>query len=409
MRVNWNELTFDLPSNDREFVIGTDSFEDLEIRSNDERFYYFYDKRRRRLVTDFVLREKPQVCVMCTVTLIKVNEVFSPRLKFWKKDKRRSGEPAIDFELPDMPEFRAIKASVDTAEGREGFWKLIAFLQELRNVETGDGSTFSLVSTTEAQILSAVEGKEKSEILAAIGQAIGGSLTSQDIALLVNRRGQLDEFSRMLTDRDYFLGEMERLGSGPEKTWQEFFERNSWIFGYGLNLISTEEVDGGKLERITTGANLFTGAGKRSDAVMRSRGYISSLLFCEIKTPAKPLLASTPYRKPDVYRPSDELVGGVAQVQKTARKAVRQVTQQLHRFTEPSGDPMDVEVSMSRPRQVLLIGTLAQFETDNGINGEMLENFELYRTAVSDTEIITFDELYQRARFIVLSQPGELD
>ncbi|WUQ66562.1 DUF4263 domain-containing protein [Streptomyces canus] len=54
------------------------------------------------------------------------------------------------------------------------------------------------------------------------------------------------------------------------------------------------------------------------DAIMRSKGLISSMLFCEIKTHDTELLAKTPYRA-GVYQASKELGGGVAQVSKIAK------------------------------------------------------------------------------------------
>jgi hypothetical protein len=41
------------------------------------------------------------------------------------------------------------------------------------------------------------------------------------------------------------------------------------------------------------GEGLVEGAGKHSAAVMRSKGFMSSLLFCQIKTHLTSLLAST--------------------------------------------------------------------------------------------------------------------
>jgi integrase len=64
---------------------------------------------------------------------------------------------------------------------------------------------------------------------------------------------------------------------------------------------------------------------------MRSKGFISSLLFCEIKTHQTRLLAGAPYRVPDVYQVSKDIVGAVAQVRKTAYKAQQLVSGQLHR------------------------------------------------------------------------------
>ena len=36
-----------------------------------------------------------------------------------------------------------------------------------------------------------------------------------------------------------------------------------------------------------------------------------------------------------------------------------------------------------------------------GPPGEMMESFELYRKSIMDVEVITFDELYGRAKFII--------
>jgi len=49
----------------------------------------------------------------------------------------------------------------------------------------------------------------------------------------------------------------------------------------------------------------------------------------------------------------------------------------------------------------LLAGDLQQFQTNKGLNGEKVESFELFRKAHPDIEVITFDELLARARFIV--------
>jgi hypothetical protein len=219
---------------------------------------------------------------------------------------------------------------------------------------------------------------------------------------LSNRKAQLQRFNNLLTDPDYFEEERTLKGrSGPETVWQGFFEENPWIFGYGLHLIACESLDDNKLERITTGANTFTGAGKRSDAVMRSKGFISSLLLCEIKTHDTPLLAKTPYRLPDVYQVSKDVGGGVAQVQKTANKALRLVHGELHRLYKDDGTPTGIEISTVRPRQVLVIGSLNEFTNGGATNPEKMSAFEQYRRSILDVEVITFDELYQRACFIV--------
>ena len=49
------------------------------------------------------------------------------------------------------------------------------------------------------------------------------------------------------------------------------------------------------------------------------------------------------------------------------------------------------------------MGNLNEFITEFGVNKEKYSSFELYRRSIKDIEIITFDELLERAKFIVNS------
>jgi hypothetical protein len=386
-----------------DFDVEKDEFSKLDIRpaSKDGKFHYFYHAGQARLITDFIIENKPQVATMCTVILIRKDEGYSPRLRFWKKDKTQAGKQAMSIQIPNEDVTREIKASVNTGEAYGNFWKLIDFLQSFKDVEL-PANEFRIVSASSAQLVEQLRGSDRRTVLEAVSTFLEGSLTQADIHLIANRKGQLDYFGCLLHDADFFEQERARLNKdGKEALWQYFFEQNAWIFGYGLNLIACESFDDKKLERITTGNSLFQGAGKRSDAVMRSRSAVSSLVFCEIKTHEKPLLEKAPYRPPDVYQVSAELTGAVSQVQKTADKALRGMKDYVERHYEPDGTPTGIEFSTVRPRGVVVIGNLEQLSSSGAVNPEQLSSFEFYRKAIADVEIITFDELYQRARFIV--------
>ncbi|MEU9797028.1 Shedu anti-phage system protein SduA domain-containing protein [Streptomyces sparsogenes] len=392
-----------LPFTTTEFDVTRGDFADLEIRGSHDSngFHYLYDTRARRMITDFVLDDRPQVATLCSVTIIKKGNTFTPRIKLWKKDKKKAGEVPATQTVPDTGATRAVKALVDTGDVHENFWKVINFLQGCAGLST-PGDSLQLVAGDQAQLTQLLTGQDRTMVLGAVRTAIGGGLTEEDIRLISNRREQLQRFERLLTDPDYFQQE-ESLATtrGAEAVWQAFFEANQWIFGYGLNLIACESIGDGKLERITTGANIFGGAGKRIDAIMRSKGLISSMLFCEIKTHDTELLAKTPYRA-GVYQASKELGGGVAQVQKTVSKAQQLISREfLTRIYDDDGTPTGIELSTTRPRQVVVIGSLREFTHNGAVNPEKINSFELYRTSIQDVEIITFDELYQRACFIV--------
>ena len=48
-----------------------------------------------------------------------------------------------------------------------------------------------------------------------------------------------------------------------------------------------------------------------------------------------------------------------------------------------------------------MIGKLDEFKNEYGVNPDKYRSFELFRGNINSPEIITFDELYERARYII--------
>lgn len=246
-----------------EFSVEDGDLSVLEIRDsgNTGGLHYFYDTERRRLVTDFVIADGPQVSTLVNITLIKKGDLFEPRVRLWKRTKRGARKATVEA-IPDTPATRDVKASVDTDAGHENFWKLIAFVQSFSGV-AAPSATFRIVDAQEADLVRLLAGADKATALEAVKSALGASLTEADIMMLANRKAQLEVFNALLTDDTYFAARKNERGlRGDEAVWQDFFEENPWIFGYGLTLIACEALDDAGLERITTGANVFTGAGR---------------------------------------------------------------------------------------------------------------------------------------------------
>lgn len=225
------------------------------------------------------------------------------------------------------------------------------------------------------------------------------NLTRSDIVALGYRKEQLAIFKRLLADKTYFGTKQNEWGKKRvEDVWQKFFEDNQWIFGYGLTYIFVSGLANKKLEQVTTGFAINK-RGKRTDALLKTRGCISSLCFAEMKSNDTPLLDPKPYR-PDCWRVSHELAGAVSQIQKTVQAALLEIRTKLE-IGDELGFPTGEIAFLFQPRSFVVIGNLQQFVSDNGINEQQFASFELFRRNITNPEIITFDELYERARFIV--------
>ena len=318
-RISFKEFALQR-AKETEFDVTSGDFSGLEIRAA-EHFYYFYETRSQRLIKSFLLREGPKVDTMCDVLLTKNQESFTPRLTLWKKDKSKGTRNALtESEVVSEGRIALIKARVDIGDCHQNFWKLIAFLQAHNSVDLPPGQ-FRIASQRDVDILRTLEGQDKEAVLNAVKTYLGGQLTEADVQMLLNRRKALDIFNALLNDSDFFRQAMQKLDTTTEGVWQKFFEQNTWIFGYGLKLVACSSFSDKRLEQITTGANVFTGGGKRSDALMRTRGFLQTLLFTEIKRHDTDLLMAKQYRRLTSIR---YLLNLAVQCLKFKRRLIRQ-------------------------------------------------------------------------------------
>lgn len=383
-----------------QFMVGEDNFADLQILTTGDAsgFHYFKDSSSNQLVKEFVLERRPRTLTYCVVTLIGRDDKFEPRL-FLKKDAltNKRWEEAQE-QIENVEEHLLVKAAVNLDKAHENFWRLVSFLTSFKEIAV-PGKPMVIVEEEATGLVSLLEKGGKAKVLEVVKAAVGGELTETDVRLLVDRKAALEEFERLIHEDGYIACVItDTSARGEEDVWQKFFEKHPWIFGYGLKLIAAEGL-GNKLEQVTRASNAFNHGGDRVDGLMATKGLIQSLMFVEIKKASTDLLPRAHYRT-GAYPPSSELSGAVAQVQATTHQAIEQLGRgPLHRPIGEDGFEQDV-VGTVRPRQVVVIGTLDQLRADGSINIHRFRSFELYRRSLVDVEVITFDELLARARFI---------
>lgn len=225
-----------------------------------------------------------------------------------------------------------------------------------------------------------------------------------DVIGLAYRSKQLQEFHKLLHDRSFFEERQAQLRTTKiEPVWQDFFERNSWIFGYGLDYKFLQKV-APLLEQPTSGV-VFDDVGKRTDGLMKTVAALKSLCYIEIKHHRTPLMNERRYR-PGCFTPTGELTGGIAQLQATV--FLRGGGGVVRVPDRESGRILDT-VYNYQPKAFLVIGSLSEFEVNGSVDEYKFRSFELFRRGVGNPEILTFDELYERARHIVHTAEAEAD
>ncbi|MEY9103777.1 hypothetical protein ABIA24_006750 [Sinorhizobium fredii] len=70
-------------------------------------------------------------------------------------------------------------------------------------------------------------------------------------------------------------------------------------------------------------------------------------------------------------------------------------------MTDRDGEPTGETIFTTDPRSFVICGRLAEFENERGVNERKFGCFERFRRNLLRPEVVTFDELYERARLIV--------
>ena len=174
---------------------------------------------------------------------------------------------------------------------------------------------------------------------------------------------------------------------GDEELWQGLLTEQEFvleqIFHVPIFVIKSKAYMGGK------------------NALNKGRGVVDFLIknnitnsvgLVEIKTPKTDLL-TTEYRN-GIYNVSSELSGAVMQVLNNREFLAKERNALL------SGDAIEAEAF--DPKCVVIIGHAKNELKDRN----KLKSFELFRRQLSDVEVITYDELFNRTKRLVQTLEG---
>jgi hypothetical protein len=257
-------------------------------------------------------------------------------------------------------------------------------LRELQGTPAPD-SEVALVSKNEEQIVAELRGRDVPSIINII-KGLSGTpnlqFSKDDLNMVLKRREHLTEFELALTAH-----------ADDENWWQDFFEKNKWIFGYGLNYQILKQEQS---QPNYGGTRLEGQGGQRGDYLTSTVGDINFTVLVEIKKPSTLLLQGTSEIRNGAWSLSKELTDALSQIEANIhtweREGSRQVDNQ-DRLEERN-------VHTVQPKGIIVIGLLGAISTDRSKR----ETFQRFRKSIHGIDIITFDELFSRAKFIVESR-----
>ena len=222
-----------------------------------------------------------------------------------------------------------------------------------------------------------------------------GQITSRDILNIDYRKKQLAQFEALLGHS----GSVEAYAAlnsirpdQPEKVWQHFFKQNEWIFGLGLDyrflgilqdeaFVGTPDVAGrdGVVADYLMGATNFT-------------------VLVELKRPDTEIFTGGRNRA-RAWHLSKDLFDAVSQI--LEQKASWQLKAEVASSTNFTDSGALIRQRTADPKCILIVGSDSMFDGDDREQAIKKRTFELFRRDSRNLEIVTYSEIYERARFIV--------
>lgn len=305
--------------------------------------------------------ENQKVYTICDFQKSNTDEKYQARLSFRKTDKdfvnRNVNKGSDEVIIPFM-------------KGQDGYrelWKMISFLYKWRDtIDLGEFEDyFSVTNRSLKQILPIIASiKNKDIVLSNLDK-----LSSKEL----NNLSDVVSFTKITKITNEWKANKTNYN---EEYWQTLFQENSWI----LSQIFSAPY-------MKIGQKFFCG-GKDDDDKGGVKGDLlyknmtNNIAFIEIKTPKDNIIIGGEYRGKDegkdnkIFGLSNELTGGVNQVLNQKKVYLKQHREENGRY-------------LNNAKCVLIIGVLP-------IDEDKQKSFDLFRGALKDVDVITFDELFSR-------------
>lgn len=209
---------------------------------------------------------------------------------------------------------------------------------------------------------------------------LGKSLDREDINILLGRRQSLAEFEQHILGRDW-----------REEEWQHFFSREQWVFGYGLDYRVMRQFD----REMTVGS---AGTDNQNKPIIDFlETFTDYTVLVEIKTPNTPIFKSSRGGRAGTWDFSSEFIGAVSQIIEQKAKWLAFAEGRQH--YDKSGS-RTLSARTRNAKSILVIGSISEFSGNARDCNIMKDTFELFRRETRSIDIVTFDELFERAQFI---------
>lgn len=370
----------------------------IEIKENyDHDNCLIRDKiSHNRYYKTFILDENSKTKIVCDVAFYpsSVTSKYLPRLTFKKIDNNNLQK---EIEVK-----KDITIAFQKSEQALVFWKLIGFLNSFKDiVDTGEFDTsFGVYSKKKfiAEFETQTEKQKVEDIKTLINKA---DIKENDIRsiLFEKRKHNLKAFLFLLKNIEVqdkksidFYREKYSIPPGDEAIWHHFLKTNDWILGLNVDIKFIREFY--DEQKVGTENSKAVGSPK-ADLL----GVSDFTTLIELKHSKTQIFKKEKTKgRANTWDFTSDFIEGVSQC--LGQKFALDRSYMTKDFVNDQGKLLDKNLTLSiDPKTVFIIGNRkVEFPHDlHSVNHFKSQTFELFRRNNRNVDIVTFDELFERA------------
>lgn len=215
--------------------------------------------------------------------------------------------------------------------------------------------------------------------------SLTADLSEEEVNLILGRRQGLELFEKHFANSDWSEGQ-----------WQNFFEKEQWVFGYGLDYRFMRLFD---REMVVGGVGT---SNKNKPVVDYLMTFTDYTVLVEIKRPDTKIFKPSKNARSGTWEFSSEFIGAVSQILEQKAEWLSFANHGEH--SNKTGTEI-LKARTKNAKSILVIGSNNEFSGSiNPVESNLKKDtFELFRRGTNNVDIITFDELLERAKFITKS------
>lgn len=357
--------------------------------------------------TKFILDKNSKTTTLCDISFYPSSETgkYLPRLTFRKTDN--------DGNEKELDAKKVINIGFNDSKKALIFWKFISFLSKYKElVDTGDFEKSYKVAPKEAYWIEFESKPQKDKIEALKELILKADLDEDGVKSLVfeNRKKHLKTFLHLLKNLQHKgqnsieIYQKHFKLKGEEAVWHHFLKKNDWVLGLNVDIKFIRNFFDEQKVGISDSQN-------RNSPQVDMLGISDYTTLIELKHNNTKIFKATKTSKSrtNTWDFTPDFIEGISQC--LAQKTGLEKSADYKNYVN-EGERLDTTAHKTiDPAVIFIIGNRkAEFPHDkkdeHHIKSETLERF---RRNNRNVDIITFDELFERAYHIVFSEKIKQD